>query len=164
MCALNTWSIIGARETLMSIHTYARPKTILLAEDQPEVLNVYQRLLINTGCKALTARNGFEAFKTFELNRDSIDLIITDYDMPEWNGLKFIRAVRNLDAEVPILMITGFAESIVLQEANRFGVDILYKPVSLSVLAEIILASDHASLERPAESPERQEIRYYHAA
>lgn len=148
----------------MTIHTNSRPKTILLAEDQPEVLNVYQRLLINMGCKVLTARNGFEAYKTFELNRDKIDFIITDYDMPEWNGLKFIRAVCKLNAEVPILMITGFAESILLQEANRFGVDILYKPVSLSVLAEIIQTSNYTSLQRPAESPERQETPYYHAA
>ena len=114
--------------------------TVLLVDDEPEVLNIHRLILINIGCKVITARNGHEAFKTFELNPDAIDLIVTDYDMPVWNGLKLIRAVRNQNDVVPILMVTGFAGYDIIKEAGNLGIDILQKPVRTSALVEAIRA------------------------
>mgnify|MGYP003571688554 CR=1 FL=1 len=60
------------------------------------------------------------------------DLIIVDYMMPELNGLEFIKQVRKLDSDIPIIMLTAVGDDMVLQvKALEFGAnDFLSKPLN----------------------------------
>jgi DNA-binding response OmpR family regulator len=148
----------------MNIHTNSGPITVLLVDDQPDVLDIHQLFLKKIGCKVITARNGHEAFKIFEQNRDAIDFIVTDYDMPVWDGLKLIRAVRKQNDTVPILMVTGFAGNHSMNEIRNYGVDILQKPVRYITLAAIIKACDHHHFTGRKNHSEQQQPPLGHAA
>jgi len=82
--------------------------TILLVDDDPTFLQDLRDLLLTymPDTKVLTARSGQEALSML---RDSeIDLIISDQNMPEMDGLHFLDAARIHHPDVPRIMMTGY--------------------------------------------------------
>ncbi|MFA7543862.1 MAG: HD domain-containing phosphohydrolase [Candidatus Cloacimonadaceae bacterium] len=66
-------------------------------------------------------------------------VVITDVDMPGMNGLQLLQWMKDYDATVPVILITGSQETDILMEAIRYGAyDFLKKPFSLSDLAIIL--------------------------
>ena len=65
-------------------------------------------------------------------------MIITDYRMPEMNGLELTEAVRQYDKKIPILMVTAFGEDENLQRAGKLGATLMNKPVTLEKLRNVI--------------------------
>jgi CheY-like chemotaxis protein len=92
------------------------PARILLVDDSKLGLLARKAVLEEQGHRITTAPEGVEALEQF--TRDRFDLIITDYRMPRMNGLELIRKVRELDSNVPIILISGYAEALGLTEAN----------------------------------------------
>jgi two-component system chemotaxis response regulator CheY len=87
-----------------------------------------RRIIINTLNKLghteiVEASNGREGID--RLNVADVDMVITDWNMPEMNGIEFIRALRGLDKmkETPILMVTTNAAKDDIVEALRAGVN-----------------------------------------
>ncbi len=80
---------------------------ILLAEDEQVVLELAKTTLENYGYKVMTAANGLEAIACFEMQKDAIDLVMTDTDMPFLNGLSAVRAIRKLSPDMPILVASA---------------------------------------------------------
>jgi len=115
-------------------------KHILIVEDSPTMRRIIHNTLKNIGFRnILSAANGAEAIKQLENN--SVGFIITDWNMPEMNGLEFVTWVRNNDdyKELPILMITtrGMKEHVI--EAVKAGVNnYIVKPFTTEVLQEKI--------------------------
>ncbi|MBI3301868.1 MAG: response regulator [Deltaproteobacteria bacterium] len=81
--------------------------TILVVDDQEEVLLSTRPLLERYGHHVLTAVSGPEALALFRHHH--VDLVITDYVMPGMNGETVVQALRALDAEVQILLQTGYS-------------------------------------------------------
>jgi two-component system chemotaxis response regulator CheY len=79
---------------------------ILIAEDEAHILRVMAMWLERHGHEVLEAHNGAAALDI--LKRETVDLIISDMNMPVMDGLELIRAARNdLDLDVPILLLTA---------------------------------------------------------
>ncbi|MDQ6993686.1 MAG: response regulator [Mariprofundus sp.] len=110
----------------------------LIVDDVPDILKVHQALLSYMGYSSETAINGEIALQQYRQSPQSIDLIMTDYNMPVMNGLELIKAIRLFDQHVTILMVTAYAEDHHLQCANYCGVHIISKPITLEALAEAI--------------------------
>jgi signal transduction histidine kinase/CheY-like chemotaxis protein len=125
---------IDAKSALSS----SRPCHILLVEDAPDILKVHQALLSRMGHTTCVAEHGAQALGLFLQNSRHFDMIITDYRMPVMSGLELIEAVRQHDANIPILLITAFGEDEALQRANDLGASIINKPVSFRSLQEHI--------------------------
>lgn len=104
-------------------------KTILVVDDSPTIQRTLSFMLRRMGHTALTASNGLTALNQLENN--TVDIIITDINMPEMDGLTLMNTVRerpNLQ-HIPVVLLTDSGE---WQNDNRNqGADaFLTKPVS----------------------------------
>lgn len=83
--------------------------TIMLAEDDPFARSMLEVILSEEGYHVKIAENGREALRIFYEEHD-IDLIVTDMNMPEMNGLELIRELRDEKNDVPIIVLTSNRE------------------------------------------------------
>jgi CheY-like chemotaxis protein len=80
---------------------------ILIADDEPIMRDIMVRALKTFDYHIDVAKNGHEAVD--QIRHISYDLIISDYDMPQMNGLELIRWVNSNRPEVPVIIVTGTA-------------------------------------------------------
>src|SRR4051794_39264347 len=96
------------------------PKTvrarILLVDDNVRGLSARKTVLEELGHRIGTAANGADALEEFA--RHKFDLVVTDYKMPKMNGLELIASLREQLPDLPIILISGFVDSMGLTEAN----------------------------------------------
>jgi EAL domain-containing protein (putative c-di-GMP-specific phosphodiesterase class I) len=78
---------------------------VLVVDDETEVRQVMVRMLSNAGYVVCTASDGVEALAIIE--REAIDLIVTDIGMPKADGMTVLRSVRDRSLELPVLLVTG---------------------------------------------------------
>ncbi|MCP5117874.1 MAG: response regulator, partial [bacterium] len=69
-----------------------------------------------------TVHSAVDGFKRFSDN--TFDLVVTDYKMPKMNGVEFIAKARDLKPEIPIILLSGFADALGFDESNT-GADIV---------------------------------------
>ena len=108
----------------------------LVIDDSRTVRIIIVQILRELGMEVLEAGNGSEALEQIKQNPD-VDLMLVDWNMPEMNGIDFIRAVRSQHAfdATRILMVTSEAQSDCVTEAINAGADeYLMKPFSKEVL------------------------------
>lgn len=97
-------------------------KTILVIDDFRNTRQVISSTLVRAGYRVLEAENGREALKLF--NGEHIDLIISDLNMPEMDGLAFAAEVRKMSFYrfTPILMLTTETNREKKQKAKEIGI------------------------------------------
>ncbi|MDO5401367.1 MAG: response regulator transcription factor [Eubacteriales bacterium] len=78
---------------------------ILLAEDDGELRQLFARVLTKNGYSVVGVENGKEALDV--LDRDYIDLIISDIMMPVMDGYELVRSLREAKLQIPVMMITA---------------------------------------------------------
>jgi two-component system chemotaxis response regulator CheY len=96
-------------------------KQILIADDSESIREVLAFSLQNAGYEVFVACDGVDALSFFDGR--AIDLLLTDYYMPNMNGLKLIGKVRELDHYrfVPILVLTTESQKSIIKEAKDAG-------------------------------------------
>ncbi len=114
-----------------------KPMTILLVDDEEEIIKLLERRLRVDGHNVLTGSNGLEAKKIIESYSEKIDLLITDIVMPIMNGIELISSMKEKLIETKILLISGFAKEKVLTE-DVSKIPFLVKPFSYKTLIETI--------------------------
>lgn len=103
---------------------------ILVVEDDDSLLNLYRIVLEKQGYKALLAHHGEEAWDIME--NEHVDLILTDILMPVMDGFQFLRSVRDVFPEMPILMITAKDDFASKSMGFTLGADdYMTKPVNM---------------------------------
>ncbi|MDO4164462.1 MAG: two-component regulator propeller domain-containing protein [Bacteroides sp.] len=108
--------------------------TLLLVEDNEELLQLMVRLL-QSDYHVLTAINGRQAIDI--LDREEVDLIVSDLMMPEMNGIELCRHVKDKleTSHIPVILLTAKTQEESRAEAYEVGADAyLTKPFNLSVL------------------------------
>ena len=93
---------------------------ILLVEDNKEMRD-FLRGILSRNNNIQEASNGIEALDL--VNNDSFDIIITDYMMPEMNGYEFIKAVKKLNLDIPIIVLTANTDKKSELDFLRIGID-----------------------------------------
>jgi DNA-binding NtrC family response regulator len=81
--------------------------TILIAEDDPDILNVTATILNRSGYKVFTAMNAEAAIKTFEEAPHAIQLVISDVVMPGIKGPQLVRSIKTLSPSTATLLMSG---------------------------------------------------------
>ncbi len=112
---------------------------LLVVDDEDVIVRLYQRLLKRLGYQVVAFTDAAEAMTWFNLNRDAVDLVLTDLTMPGMTGDELAEEVRTLRPQLPILICTGQLESAALNRMSRIeGLRILRKPVNLAHYADAI--------------------------
>ncbi len=94
---------------------------IFLIEDDILLSQMLHHLLKNHGYKVEVAYSGEKAVEKYVQIKDSIDLVILDFDLPEKDGLLVAQALRRLKPEVKIIITSGFLEPHIKQQFERMG-------------------------------------------
>lgn len=117
--------------------------TLLIADDEPDVLDLLQDFFVSRGYRVLAAHDGEEAVQLAQKNPD---LVLLDVAMPNMNGLDACRRLRG-HLHCPILFLTARVEEADALEGFEAGADdYILKPFSLLVLEARVAA--HLARER----------------
>lgn len=120
--------------------TYLESLTLLCVEDDEDVRISYQNIfedLVDKLIFAVDGEDGYEKFKSQE-----IDIVVTDYNMPNLNGLKMIKKIRTIDKNVPIILITAInSEDVIIKALELHVNNFIQKPIEYKQLLEVMLDS-----------------------
>jgi len=109
----------------------AGTETLLVVEDNPEVLNLNRTVLETFGYRIIEAVDGEDAVEQFSRHQQEIDLIIMDVVMPKMNGRRAYMEIAKIRPEVKVLFMSGYTADIVLEKgitADDFN--FIHKPVT----------------------------------
>jgi len=123
--------------------------TLLIVDDETNVLKSLRRLLLDTDYTVLTAESGEEGLKIFEDNE--IHVVISDYRMPGMNGVEFLNKVRENSPDTIRLILSGYADVVAIVEAINEGQ--IYKFITKpwhdqELLTTITNTFDHYALHK----------------
>jgi DNA-binding NtrC family response regulator len=111
--------------------------TLLVVDDEPEILEVMVDCLSSITKKIKTAKNGQEALALIKMG--GIDAIVSDVKMPLMTGLQLLAEIRSLGLLTPFVIVTGFTEKQTLVEAIRLdATDFVDKPFEPSAVVQIV--------------------------
>lgn len=117
---------------------------IILFEDEGPIRNAIFELLERKGCTVTVFDKSREGIKYLRKNLPSLRehqkvAIITDLGMPDINGLEIAKKAKEIDASVPVIMLTGWGSFVEQAQVSMYGVDrIIAKPVKSKVLIRTI--------------------------
>lgn len=112
-------------------------RRILVVDDEPLVCDAVKMMLEFDGHDVATASNGKAALAVLE--QGSVDLVITDFEMPGMKGDELAAAIKARDPLQPVVMITAYAEMLQASGNPLTGVDfVISKPFLLENLREAI--------------------------
>ncbi len=94
--------------------------TLLFVDDEENILKSLTRVFLNDGYKILTATSGTEGLYMLE-NNGSVNLVMSDYNMPRMKGTEFLRTVKEKYPEIIRIMLTGHSNISVVMEAVNEG-------------------------------------------
>jgi DNA-binding NtrC family response regulator len=110
---------------------------ILIVDDEENARFAMSKLLANEGHQVAAAANGLEALAFLDQNK--VDIIITDINMPEMDGLIFLREVNRAYPRVKVIMVTAYGAIESYLEAMNLGAcEYLNKPVPVADLRALI--------------------------
>ncbi|WP_419764119.1 MAG: EAL domain-containing protein [Arcobacter sp.] len=116
--------------------------TILYAEDEKSLRDITLNILKGFTNKQYVAENGLEGLELFKEHEEEIDLIITDVNMPQMNGLDMIKEIKKINSNIPIIVATAFSNTEYLLEAIDIGVDkYILKPIDMKKLLQVMSQS-----------------------
>lgn len=126
--------------------TNVGPATILVAEDEPELLTLVSGFLEQEGHRVRKAADGVEALERFE--EGGVDLLLTDLVMPALGGVRLAHLITELDPQVTVLFMTGYpGRGHAEVEDLPAHIPVLYKPIDPTTLCRAV--ADALASRRP---------------
>jgi EAL domain-containing protein (putative c-di-GMP-specific phosphodiesterase class I)/CheY-like chemotaxis protein len=119
------------------METKAHRGRVLLVDDEPALQRAYRRALTAAGFLVETADNGAAAARMF---RDgTFHTVVSDIAMPEMDGMQLLRAIREHDLDVPVVLVTGAPSVETAIQALDYGaLRYLVKPVDMPDLVHVV--------------------------
>jgi len=113
--------------------------TILLVEDQPDILQLCRKMLEHQGFIVLAASSPLKAIERAKKYKAKIDLLVTDVIMPEMNGRDLFNKIAAICPKLHVLYMSGFtADYIGKHLAGDRATNFIEKPFSMTALSQII--------------------------
>jgi two-component system, NtrC family, response regulator AtoC len=134
-------------------------RTILVGEDELDVRGYFQIALRSLGYSVELAQDGDEVLSFLRASRGEVQAILLDVMMPNRDGIETLREIREIDPDVPVIMVSGSASSLDIVSAMKCGAtDFLCKPVAHEELRKAISrcteANGNGSVAPPRVSPQ----------
>lgn len=111
----------------------AEPARILIVDDDEAVCHMLKKCLLDIGCTAEIANNGFEALHALATRK--FDGVLLDIRIPEPDGCAVVEDMRSKGLNIPVIVITGYPDDRVYRLIDRFGVlAVITKPIGYASL------------------------------
>lgn len=112
-------------------------KTLLIADDEPNIRRVLQAIFVKDGYNVHVAENGVKALEVAATL--PIDLLITDLIMPDMNGVELLQKIKLRQPGVVAIMITAYATIKTCVDAMRYGAsDYITKPFDVDEIRAVV--------------------------
>ncbi|HEV7267388.1 MAG TPA: ATP-binding protein [Falsiroseomonas sp.] len=122
------------REAMRAPAPTAAGRTVLLVEDEPALLRLAERALRRAGFEVLTAGSAEEALDLIESGAPKPIALVSDVVMPGMDGLALAARLRERDPDLPVLLVSGYAEVALGRDLTAERLKLLPKPYSLADL------------------------------
>ncbi len=120
-----------------------------MVDDNRHGVLARRTILEELGHKLFAASGPLEALDLFAKN--SFDLVITDYKMPQMNGVEFIAKVREFNTVVPVILVSGFVDTLGLTEENTGADAVIQK--SANEVPQLLRAVNRLLRKKTARKP-----------
>ena len=122
----------------MSFDLFVNKTKILVIDDDEIVRQVLEMLLKDLGYEVISSSDPYEAISIFDLNKDSIDLVISDMIMPKLNGKELFYRIKEIKKNLRFILLSGYTKNNV-DEKFLNDIDLfLEKPIRKDVLEKEI--------------------------
>ncbi|MCA9045755.1 MAG: sigma-54-dependent Fis family transcriptional regulator [Planctomycetaceae bacterium] len=112
-------------------------QSLLVIDDETSILKAFERAFSNDATTVLTASNGVDGERLFRESQP--DVVVIDLNLPETTGLQLFKQLREIDARVPFIFITGHGTVESAIEATKLGAyDYLFKPLELDEMRSLL--------------------------
>jgi len=130
-------------------------KRVLIVDDELTIVQSIHRHLRRKGFEIENAGNGKEAADYIRLSAQQgtpVDLVITDIVMPKMDGIQLLKWIQETYPEIHVIILTGFGESDIANEAIRPGIDRFgAKPITPEAMMELIASIKPQTRHRSSE-------------
>src|SRR2546429_9346266 len=137
---------------MTNVKSFFAMSNLLIVDDELSMRQFLTHLFKRDGHIVRVAENGREAMAL--LRQQAADVIISDVKMPDMGGIELLRAARELQPNVEVIMMTAFANETTAHEAFLLGAfDFVHKPFDNELLKEkVTRALDKISRAREAQT------------
>ncbi len=112
---------------------------ILVVDDEPDIVVMITQLLEHSGYDVVAKNSSVEALKTFHIDPEDFDLVLTDMAMPIMTGEELAKQIKEIRPDIPIILITGYSDYVDSERAAKLNIaDFLMKPVTRADLNKSI--------------------------
>lgn len=110
----------------------------MIVDDDPFVLRVHTEMLRMMGHTASAFACPKHALEYLQTHGSDVDLLITDFRMPDINGIELIRRLRQSGFASPAMILTAYVQDVDVGEAVACGAKVVSKPIPMGLLAGYI--------------------------
>ncbi len=134
---------------------------VLIIDDEVEICLILDKFLTKKGFKVTTCHTGNDGLS--KIKNTDFDLIISDFRLPDFNGLEYLKEIKNLKPEAKVIIITGYSDIRMAVEVIKYGAkDYVTKPLYPEELLSLINDTikqpvenkNLASVESPNQKPD----------
>lgn len=112
---------------------------VLVVDDEPIFLQTMFRALSLNQHEMIVAQDGRMAMEILTgEDGPSIHMVITDLDMPKMSGVELVRNIRKTSPDIPIIIVTGFADANTMKAIEEYSLPLLQKPFSYFDLVKLL--------------------------
>ncbi|MEN6489725.1 MAG: PAS domain S-box protein, partial [Smithella sp.] len=112
---------------------------ILFVDDEEALVELGENVLSSLGYDVVGKKNSLEALELFSAFPEKFDLVVTDMTMPNMTGIDLAQKILRIKPGIPIILCTGFSETITQESIDSVGVrDLIMKPFKRHQIAESI--------------------------
>jgi len=122
----------------VSVMPWQGSGTVLLVEDEPQLIMVAKALIQALGFSVIEAANGQIALELYQKHAEYITLVLTDIGMPVMDGYTLIHELKKLNPELPIIVSSGFGDAEVTSRIHETIAGCVSKPYSFDQLREVL--------------------------
>ncbi|MFW9626470.1 MAG: EAL domain-containing protein [Sulfurospirillum sp.] len=127
------------RTQIASLKQMSKGMTLLYIEDDPQARDAANSLFSDFFDDVIVGFDGEDGARLFASNYHKIDLVITDITMPRMNGIEMIHAIRQINPDIAIIVLSAHNETSFLTQTIEAGVDgYLIKPLNVTLLIRSI--------------------------
>lgn len=109
--------------------------TVLLVEDEAEVLTMVKTMIERFGNSVIPVQSGYEAISILKQRVEEVDCVVTDLSMPDMDGWETITAIRDLSETMPVIVASGYDKASLAERIRQHGPDgFIQKPYQMMEL------------------------------